>query len=200
MCRCGRHANERRLLDQNAKLSQSLETVSFNYATRILPPFYLFIHCLILFFIFRCDNFNFDSFSNNFFLISTRKSRLVFGTRSLRTDKCVLATSGMQADALALHALLRARLTMYEHDHGKQMPTPAIAQMLANNLYYRRFFPYYCFNVVGGIDEQGNGSIFLNKISSFLIFAQQETVSRTATMQLARMNVSSTLLRARDKR
>ena len=73
------------------------------------------------------------------------------------TDKCVLATSGMQADALALHALLRARLTMYEHDHGKQMPTPAIAQMLANNLYYRRFFPYYCFNVVGGIDEQGNG-------------------------------------------
>ena len=34
------------------------------------------------------------------------------------TSKCVLATSGMQADMLALHALLRARLTMYEHDHG----------------------------------------------------------------------------------
>jgi len=76
------------------------------------------------------------------------------------TDKCVLATSGMQADAAALHKLLLARLTWYQHQNGKQMSTPAIAQMLANILYYKRFFPYYTFNVLGGVDEKGVGCVF----------------------------------------
>jgi len=94
-----------------------------------------------------------DTRMSDGYSIKTRKYHKIIKL----TDKCVLATSGMQADALALHALLRARLTMYEHDHGKPMPTPAIAQLLANTLYYRRFFPYYCFNVLGGVDENGKG-------------------------------------------
>jgi len=73
------------------------------------------------------------------------------------TDKCVIATAGMQADQLALHKLLQARLQWYEHQHRKPMSTPAIAQMLSTILYSKRFFPYYTFNVLGGIDEEGNG-------------------------------------------
>eukprot|EP01112_Ceratiomyxa_fruticulosa_P004522 TRINITY_DN1505_c0_g1_i1.p1 TRINITY_DN1505_c0_g1~~TRINITY_DN1505_c0_g1_i1.p1 ORF type:complete len:233 (-),score=46.76 TRINITY_DN1505_c0_g1_i1:98-796(-) len=73
------------------------------------------------------------------------------------TDKCVLATSGMQADTLALQKNLRSMLQMYEHNNGKPMSTPAIAQWLSNTLYFKRFFPYYTFNVLGGVDDAGVG-------------------------------------------
>ncbi|KAF2073677.1 hypothetical protein CYY_005027 [Polysphondylium violaceum] len=85
--------------------------------------------------------------------IQTRKYTKIFQL----TDKCVLATSGMQADTLALQKRLKTMLSHYQKEHGKPMSTPAIAQFLSNTLYYKRFFPYYTFNIVAGIDEKGEG-------------------------------------------
>lgn len=84
------------------------------------------------------------------------------------TEKCVLVTAGMNADKDTLHKMLRVRLTMYEHQHGKPMSTTAIAQLLSTTLYHRRFFPLYTFNVLGGLDEDGQGCIFsYDAIGSF---------------------------------
>ena len=66
----------------------------------------------------------------------------------------------MQADIITLHKMLKYKIAAYVHKHGKQPSTPAISQLLSNTLYSRRFFPYYTFNVLGGIDEHGKGCCF----------------------------------------
>lgn len=40
------------------------------------------------------------------------------------------------------------------------MPLHSIARMLSTILYSKRFFPYYVYNILGGIDEQGRGAVF----------------------------------------
>eukprot|EP00965_Chrysotila_dentata_P138794 4590578-Pleurochrysis_carterae.AAC.1 len=71
------------------------------------------------------------------------------------TKDTVLATAGFRGDITTLQKLLRAKLTEYEQQHGEPMKVHAVAQMLANTLYGRRFFPYYTWNVLAGLDENG---------------------------------------------
>lgn len=44
---------------------------------------------------------------------------------------------------------------MYKHSNNKTMSSGAIAAMLSTILYGRRFFPYYVYNIIGGLDEEG---------------------------------------------
>lgn len=84
------------------------------------------------------------------------------------TKTCAIASCGMQADAVTLHRVLKIRIRMFEHNHGKEPSTTAIAQMLSTILYYKRFFPYYTFNVIAGVDSEGVGAVYhYDAIGSF---------------------------------
>ncbi|KAK6196177.1 hypothetical protein SNE40_001451 [Patella caerulea] len=76
------------------------------------------------------------------------------------SDKTVLGSCGFHGDVLTLTKVIGARLKMFEHSHNKKMSTSSIAAMLSTMLYYKRFFPYYVYNIIGGIDDEGKGCVY----------------------------------------
>jgi len=90
------------------------------------------------------------------FNIKSRDVSKIFKINS----KTVLGTGGFRGDITTLQKLLTAKSTQYEHQHGEGMLPHAIAQSLANTLYGKRFFPYYTWNVLAGLDEQGVGVVY----------------------------------------
>jgi len=57
-------------------------------------------------------------------------------------------------------------LQWYRHAHAKDMPIRAIARLIQTMLYSRRFFPYYVYNILGGIEEDGECLFLLILLSS----------------------------------
>ncbi|KAB0371465.1 hypothetical protein FD755_016403 [Muntiacus reevesi] len=85
---------------------------------------------------------------------------IVASDTRLSEDKTVIGCSGFHGDCLTLTKIIEARLKMYKHSNNKAMTTRAIAAMLSTILYSRRFFPYYVYNIIGGLDEEGKGAVY----------------------------------------
>ena len=84
------------------------------------------------------------------------------------TSKVFIATAGQVTDAQNLHKLLLARVVLYKHQHGSEPSLHALSKLLCVTLYSRRFFPFYTFNLLCGIDEDGQGKVFgYDAIGSF---------------------------------
>jgi 20S proteasome subunit beta 6 len=74
------------------------------------------------------------------------------------TDKCILASGGMQADRLQLQQVLKHKIKWYQFNNGGRTPsTEAMSQLLSTVLYGRRFFPLYTFNIIAGLNKEGDG-------------------------------------------
>lgn len=84
-------------------------------------------------------------------------------------DHCAMASGGCRTDVLTLQRTLQTRFAQYKlRNQGDDIPVEATAQLLSTTLYYRRFFPYYAFNILAGIDKEGKGACFTyDAIGSF---------------------------------
>ena len=76
------------------------------------------------------------------------------------TAKCIITSAGMVADVETLHRNLITRIKTYVMANRREPSTESIAQFLSNTLYGRRFMPFYAFNLLCGIDANGEGAVF----------------------------------------
>ena len=76
------------------------------------------------------------------------------------TDTVFLASSGMYADMIALYKHLKIRIELYQMSNKHEPGVENIAQLLSTTLYSRRFFPYYTFNILAGINSNGELKMF----------------------------------------
>ncbi|TEB30722.1 N-terminal nucleophile aminohydrolase [Coprinellus micaceus] len=89
-----------------------------------------------------------DTRQSEGYSIQTRYAPKVF---KLCHGQGVLAVNGFAADGNMFVKKVKQRLEWYRHAHAKDMPIRSIAP--------RRFFPYYVYNILGGIEEDGRSSI-----------------------------------------
>ncbi|KAG8214837.1 nucleophile aminohydrolase, partial [Butyriboletus roseoflavus] len=97
-----------------------------------------------------------DTRQSEGYSIQTRYAPKVFRL----TDRAVLAVNGFAADGNMFVKKVKQRLEWYRHAHSKDMPIRAIARLIQTMLYARRFFPYYVYNILGGIEEDGTGAVY----------------------------------------
>ncbi|KAF8272625.1 proteasome subunit [Lactarius quietus] len=97
-----------------------------------------------------------DTRQSEGYSIQTRYAPKVFRL----TDRAVLAVNGFAADGNMFVKKVKQRLEWYRHAHAKDMPLRAIARLIQTMLYARRFFPFYVYNILGGIEEDGSGAVY----------------------------------------
>ena len=93
--------------------------------------------------------------SEGYSIVTRNESKLV-----KLSEKTVLATSGMYADFCELKRVLQAKLEVYDYKMEREPTTESIAHLISKTLYYRRFFPYYTFNLVAGLNKEGKGVVY----------------------------------------
>ncbi|KAJ1421123.1 nucleophile aminohydrolase [Ochromonadaceae sp. CCMP2298] len=93
--------------------------------------------------------------SEQYFIRSRSLSRL-----SAPEEGLLFCGAGCWADTLALSKELRLAALAYQWEHGCTLRIEPLSHLLSSELYSRRFFPYYSFCLVAGIDKTGAGAVF----------------------------------------
>ena len=66
-----------------------------------------------------------------------------------------MTIAGAVGDVQALQRYVQAELKLYRFQEDRKIPVSAAANLVANILYSRRFYPYMVQLIIGGYDENG---------------------------------------------
>ncbi|KAG4300935.1 hypothetical protein PCANB_002739 [Pneumocystis canis] len=75
-------------------------------------------------------------------------------------DNLVVSACGFSGDCNDVMRVLRKRIMLYYNKHNRKLSVKSAARLIQTILYGRRFFPYYSYIVIVGIDEEGKGAIY----------------------------------------
>ncbi|MBW0482843.1 hypothetical protein O181_022558 [Austropuccinia psidii MF-1] len=76
------------------------------------------------------------------------------------TSECCIAVNGFAADGKELVKQIKQRIQWYNHTHACQPSLPSIARLIQTMLYAKRFFPYYAWVILAGIDVDRSGAVY----------------------------------------
>lgn len=76
------------------------------------------------------------------------------------TSRAIICATGFSGDVDSFISRLRFIISHYENEHFKEMSTRALAEVVQNVLYSKRFFPFYISVFVAGVDSEGKGQLF----------------------------------------
>lgn len=131
-----------------------------------------------------------DTRQSDGYLINSRYSSksfqlyLPFQSSNFSTDYSVICVNGFHADGLELTKEIKSRIRQYTYQHGSTISTQSIAQMVSIILYGKRFFPYYSFVLLAGIDANGKGEVYsFDPVGSFELEVARASGSAAALMQ-----------------
>nr|XP_027201383.1 proteasome subunit beta type-1-like [Dermatophagoides pteronyssinus] len=93
--------------------------------------------------------------SAGYSILSRRVSRV-----TQLTDRCCIASCGQLCEIQRLHKRLKLEVRSYAYKHGVSPSVHALRQFLSVELYERRLFPYYTFNILAGLDDEGAAVVY----------------------------------------
>ncbi len=84
------------------------------------------------------------------YLVASKDSKKIFQL----DDHVGMTIAGVSGDAQALERYIKAEFRLYELKEGSKITITGAANLVANILYSRRFYPYIVQLIVGGYDDK----------------------------------------------
>ncbi|KAG4300973.1 hypothetical protein PCK1_002672 [Pneumocystis canis] len=75
-------------------------------------------------------------------------------------DNLMVSACGFSGDCNDVIHVLRKRIMFYHNKYHRKLSVQSAARLMHVILYGRRFFPYYSYIVMAGLDKNGQGAIY----------------------------------------